>query len=102
MIKLSTNRPKRPAQDPESRERQLTAMAYDLAERQLADGTASPSVIAHFLKVASRRETLEREILERQKTLIEAKADSLFKDRESEQLARDAIEAMRNYRSSDE
>ena len=77
-------------------------MAYNLAEKQLQDGTASPSVINHFLKLSTKREVLEREILEKQKTLIEAKAESLFKGKESEELVKEAIEAMRKYRPSDE
>ena len=34
----------KPAADPVSRERQLTSLAVDLAEKQLRDGSASPSV----------------------------------------------------------
>jgi tRNA threonylcarbamoyladenosine modification (KEOPS) complex Cgi121 subunit len=49
--------------------------------------------------MASKRETLEREILERQSKLIEAKAQSIAKDKEQEQLAKAAIEAMKNYNS---
>lgn len=75
-------------------------LAYNLAEKQLSDGTASPSVIAHFLKLATKREALEREILEKQKTLMEAKTESLNKDRDNEQIARAAIEAVSRYRSS--
>lgn len=95
-------RKQQPAMDPEAREKQLTRYAYDLAEKQLLDGTASPSVIGHFLKIASRREMLEQEIMEKQKTVLEAKAESMTKDRESEELAKAAIDAMRHYRSSEE
>lgn len=94
-------RPQRPANDPEAREKQLTSLAYDLAEKQLRDGTASPSVISHFLKMSTRRETLEQEILEKQKTLIDAKAESITKDREGEGLAKAAIDAMQKYRPSE-
>lgn len=89
----------RPASTPEGREQQLISLAVNLAEKQLRDGTASPSVINHYLKMASRRESLEREILERQSKLIEAKAASIAKDKEQEQLAKAAIEAMKNYNS---
>lgn len=87
----------RPATSPEGREQQLTNLAVNLAEKQLRDGTAAPSVINHFLKLASRRETLEREILERQSKLMEAKAKSIEKEKESEQVAKEAIEAMKSY-----
>jgi hypothetical protein len=89
----------KPAFDPESRERQLVNLAVSLAEKQLIDGTASPSVISHYLKISSKRESLEREILEKQSKLIEAKAYSITKDAEVEQLAKAAIEAMKNYNS---
>lgn len=92
----------KPAMDPEAREKQLTNLAYNLAEKQLRDGTASSAVISHFLKQGTKREILEQEILDKQKTLIEAKADSIFKGREAEDLARAAIEAMQKYRPSGE
>lgn len=89
----------RPATTPEAREQQLVNLAVQLAEKQLIDGTASPSIINHYLKIASRREVLEREILEKQSKLIEAKAQTINKDREAEDLAKAAIEAMKNYNS---
>lgn len=90
----------RPASNPEAREAQLVNLAVKLAEKQLIDGTASPSIINHYLKIASKRETLEREILEKQSRLIEAKAANISKDREAEELAKAAIEAMKNYHPS--
>lgn len=95
-----SNEKQKPSMDPAAREAQLINLSYNLAEEQLRDGKASPSVITHFLKLASTREHLERQILESQKTLIEAKAGSIQRDKESEDLARDAIEAIKGYRSS--
>lgn len=89
----------KPASTPEARERQLVNLAVNLAEKQLLEGTAAPSVINHFLKIASTRETIEREILEKQARFLEAKAQSINKDREAEELAKAAIEAMKNYNS---
>ena len=96
-VKPVKTREARPASTPEGREQQLVNLAVDLAEKQLRDGTASPSVISHYLKIASRREVLEREVLEKQSRLIEAKAQSISKDREAEDLAKAAIDAMKNY-----
>lgn len=89
----------RPASNPESREKQLTKLAVDLAEKQLKEGTASPSIINHYLKIASNRETLERDILKQQAEMIKAKAQSVNRDREAEELAKAAIEAMKSYSS---
>lgn len=92
-------RASRPASTPEAREQQLVNLAVELAEKQLRDGTASPSVINHFLKIASSRETIEREMLKRQSELIEAKAKSIGEGRDSEKLAKAAIEAIKSYKS---
>lgn len=87
----------KPSMTPEGRERQLVELAVRLAEKQLMDGTASSAVIVHYLKIASTREVLEREIMEKQSRLLEAKAMGIDKDRESEGLAKAAIEAMKSY-----
>lgn len=92
----------KPANDPGSREKQLVNLAVDLAERQLRDGTASPSVINHYLKISSTRESIEREILEKQSELIGAKAASIINGKDAENTAKAAIEAMKNYSSSRE
>lgn len=89
----------KPASTPDGREQQLVNLAVNLAEKQLLEGTASAAVITHYLKIASTRETLEREILEKQSKLIEAKALSISKDKEAEELAKAAIDAMKNYNS---
>lgn len=87
----------RPATTPEAREQQLINLAVNLAEKQLLDGTASPSVINHYLKLATRRESLEREMIEKRAKLLEAQSKNIEKERESEQTAKAAIEAMKNY-----
>jgi hypothetical protein len=89
----------RPATTPENREQQLIALAVNLAEKQLRDGTASPSVINHYLKMASRREVLERDILEKQSKLIDVKAKNIEKEKEQEEMAKAALQAMKNYTS---
>lgn len=86
-----------PALTPEARENELISLAVDLAEKQLREGTASSQVISHFLKLASEKERLEREILEQQKQLLVAKTDSLKSAKHVEELYSDALEAMKRY-----
>lgn len=96
--KTSSSKQKmRPALTPEARENQMIALAMDRAEEQLRDGTASSQVITHFLKLATRKEQIEREILEKQKDLIVAKTESLQSAKKIEELYTNAITAMRNY-----
>lgn len=87
----------RPALTPEARENQMISLAVDLAEKQLLEGTASSQVITHFLKLATRKEQIEREILEKQKDLIEAKTKAYQSDEEMKAMYKDAIEAFKTY-----
>lgn len=87
-----------PARTPEERENQMIALAVDLAEKQLAEGTASSQVITHFLKLGSSKEKLEKDILEKQKELITAKTENLQSVKRMEGLWEEAISALRDYR----
>lgn len=87
----------RPAIDPEARQNQLIALAVDLAEQQLRDGTASSQVITHYLKQGSIRERLERERLEEENKLLRAKTEQLKSEKRSEELIEEALKAFRNY-----
>ena len=93
----TTTKKMRPALTPEARENQMIALAVDLAEQQLREGTASSQVITHFLKLGSTKERIEKEILEKQKELISAKTEALQSAKRIEELYDDAIKAMRNY-----
>lgn len=88
---------RRPALTPEARENQMIAYAVDLAEKQLIEGTASSQVITHFLKLGSTKEKLEKDILEKQKELIEAKTQNLKSMERIEELYTKAMDAMKRY-----
>jgi hypothetical protein len=90
----------RPALTPDARENQMIFLAVDLAEKQLRDGTASSQVITHFLKLASTKEKLEKDHLEKQIQLLEAKTQNLQSIGKSEELYRNALNAMRTYTGS--
>lgn len=87
----------RPALTPEARENQLISLAIDLVEQRLIDGTASSQETTHFLKLASTKARIEKEILEKQKELISAKTENLKSAQRIEELYAEAITAMRNY-----
>jgi hypothetical protein len=72
---LKKRRP--PATTPEARENQLIALAVDLAEKQLSEGTASSQVISHYLKLGSTREQLEKQKLEKENELLKAKTEAI-------------------------
>lgn len=97
-----TSRKDRPALTKEAREQQLIAKAERLAEQQLEDGTASAAVITHYLKLATTREAIEKEILERQKELITAKTEALQSAQRIEALYEDAMKMFRKYNGSED
>jgi len=92
-----TTRKMKPALTPEARENQLIALAVDLAEKQLMEGTASAQVITHFLKMGSDRERLERKKLQEECETLAAKREALESQANSERLYAEALEAMRSY-----
>lgn len=92
----------RPALTPESRENQMIALAVDLAEQQLRDGTASSQLITHYLKLGSTKERLEKEKLEEENKLLRAKTKALADSADMKELYSEAIKAMRKYSGQDD
>lgn len=93
----STRPPMPPARTPQGRENQLIALAEDLAEKQLRDGTATSQLMTHYLKLATAREQLEREKLRGENELLKAKVAQLSSMENSENLQREALNAFRAY-----
>lgn len=89
------NRP--PARTPEEREHQIISEAYDLAEKRILDETATSQLLVHFLRLGTEKARLEREILESQRKLMDAKTENLASSKKFEELYNNAINAMRRY-----
>lgn len=92
-----TSRKSRVALSPEGRESQLVSLATDLAEKQLREGTASAQVIVHYLKLGTVRAKVELELLEKQKSLADAKTDDYKSNKRVEEVMQNALEAMKRY-----
>ena len=82
---------------PEGRENEMIALAMDLAEQQLRDGTASSQLITEFVKRGSTKARLEKEILKEQKNLMKAKTEALESAKRVEELYTQALTAMKKY-----
>lgn len=93
----STKKAGRPALSPEARENQMIALAIDLAEQQLIDGTASSQVITHFLKLGTTKAELEKEKLRIENKKTEAQIKSLQNADEMKDMYEKALKAMKNY-----
>ena len=97
----TSERGHRVATTPDARELQLIALATDLAEKQLRDGSASSQIVVHYLKLGSSKERIEKEIMEKQRDLIVAKTKSFESADKLEKMYEDAMEAMSRYRGSE-
>ena len=86
-----------PAMTPQARENQLTALAMDLAEQQLREGTASAQVISHFLKQGAAETELKKENLALRNELLVAQTDQIASQKKVEELYEEALRAMKTY-----
>ena len=99
--KTESRKTRQVATTTEGRENQLIALAVDLAEKQLEDGSASAQVISHYLKLGSTREQLEQERLQRENELLKARVEQLASAKRIEELYETALNAMRTYAGQD-
>ena len=93
----NTTRKIRPALTPEARENQMIALAVDLVEQRLLDGTASSQETTHFLKLGSMKNRLEMEKLQEENRLLKARTEAWQSAKRVEELYSEAIKAMRRY-----
>ena len=49
----------------------MIALAVDQAEKMLREGTAPTQVVLHYLKLATTREKLQQELIEKQQKLLD-------------------------------
>lgn len=96
----NSGRRRRPATTPEVREIEISSAAYDLADEQIRQGTASSQVITHFLKMGSTRERLEQQRIEHENELLQVKREAIQSQQRIEELYIDAIAAMKSYSGS--
>lgn len=86
-----------PATTPEEREQQLTALAYNLVEQRLLDGTATSQETTYFLNLGSAKKNLELEKLRKENLLLDARTEQLGKGDRMEELLDKAVRAFKGY-----
>lgn len=90
-----------PATTLEARENQMIALAVDLTEKQLREGTASSQVITHYLKLGTAAHQLEKEKLKNETELIKARVAAQESNSRMEELYERAISAMNEYKGQE-
>lgn len=86
-----------PATTPELREQQMTALAWDLVEKRLREGTATSQETTFFLKLGTEETRLQREKLRNENLLLEARTEQMAKSDRMESLFEEAIKAFKGY-----
>ena len=90
----------KPALSAEAEENQNIALANNLAQEMLRNGTATSQIILHFLKQGSQKERLERERLEKENELLKAKTEELKATKRTEELMEEALNALTIYKGN--
>lgn len=86
----------------EQQERTCVSLAAKLAEKQLRDGTASPLIIQHYLRLGSPRAQLEEDRYRLENELIQAKTDAIKDEKQNRALVEEALEAFKRYSGVDD
>lgn len=95
--KEPTKKRRRRASTVEGCEDELISLAMRRAEEKLRDGTASNTMIIHFLKLGSTKERLEKEKLQEEIELTRAKTEAVKSAKVVEGLYAEAIKAFKEY-----
>ena len=91
----------RPGLTPSTDEKQCISMAMDIAKERLANGTASNSMVLYFVKMGNPRESLEREDMQKELELKDAKIKALESQVNMEQKLTEAMAAFQRYSGYD-
>ena len=78
----------------------MIALAMDVVEKRLRNGTASSQETTHFLKLGSIKEKRELALLEQELQLKRAKTEAIQSAKRVEELYSKALDAMRSYSGS--
>lgn len=93
----SQTKTRRTALTPEARENQLIALATDLLEKRLLDGSASSQEVTTILKLGTTRARLENERLAKEVELVQAKTEAYKSGVRMDELYEKAMAAFKRY-----
>ena len=97
MAEKKNARSRPPALTLKDREDELINAATLEAEKRILAGTASDSLLIHYLKLGTTKNQKEMEKLEAEVKLAESKTEAIEQGKRIEELYVDAIKAMRTY-----
>ena len=86
-----------PAISSEARDAQMSALAYDLVEQRMRDGTATSQETCYFLKLSCPQQKLDVEKKKKEIELLEAKTEQIKAAKRLDEVYSEAISAFKLY-----
>lgn len=90
-----------PAMSVEDRYDQLINLAVSLAEERLRDKSASNQLVAEIIRYGSIKERLQREKLEKETAVLNAKVGLFESTARTQDAVEAAMKALKHYRGED-
>ena len=81
-----------------AQEEKLIALAYRQAQKQMEEGTASPAVLTHFLRLGTVREEVRLEKARLEIKYMETKIEAADAASRLESMYDGVLEALRSYK----
>lgn len=91
-----------PATDPDARQQQLIGYADALVEQQILEGTVSPQILTHFMKLASDRERSEQRRMHLEQLKLEAQIKTIESQANADELLERVLAAVKTYSGADD
>lgn len=82
---------------PEGRESECIALAYNLVEQRLREGTATSQETVHFLKLGSQKNQYEVERLKEENKLLRARTDAIKAQDDIREITEQAMKMFAIY-----
>lgn len=90
------------AKTPEAREQELIALATNMAEQQLRDGTAPAPLVNMLVRSGQKRSRLEEQQKEEEIKLLRARVAELERASQTDEKLDKVLNAMRKYKGEAE
>ena len=91
-----------PGKTIEARENQIISLVYDLVVERVRKKTATSQETTHFLKIGSVPAQLEKQKLQKELELLEAKTEAIKSQKKVEEMYEQAMIAFKSYSGKEE
>lgn len=87
--------------DPQRRMNQVINKAFDVVEKQIEEGTVSPSILTFLMKMGTDKDGLETENLRTKSELNKSRIKEIDEKASQKTMMEKAIQAFKSYQPDD-